>query len=188
MVAFSLHRLHWIWSNGLYILRSALLCPKESNRGAVRILEPCLTVILLPNVDPHCFHALFLGTMNSLSGKSVLSLCRQTTKSIRLLANSTPSSIPLGHGLTRPLLVVQRVCHSAANSKPGSIRTKKRGYDITRNPHLNKVMSLQAKKACKPHCLYICVLRQSWVLLLWSESFSVMHQRMRKGLIKLKVW
>ncbi|CAF88690.1 unnamed protein product, partial [Tetraodon nigroviridis] len=31
-----------------------------------------------------------------------------------------------------------RVCHSGTASE-GSVRTKKRGYDITRNPHLNKV-------------------------------------------------
>ena len=31
-----------------------------------------------------------------------------------------------------------RVCHSGTNRK-ASVNTKKRGYDITRNPHLNKV-------------------------------------------------
>lgn len=96
------------------------------------------------DVWPHCFHALSLGNMNSLSGKGVLSLCRQTTNSLRVLANSTPSALPPGHGLTRSLVGAQRVCHSAASSKPSSIRTKKRGYDITRNPHLNKVISLHA--------------------------------------------
>lgn len=95
---------------------------------------------------PHSFHVLSLGNMNTLSGKSVLSLCIRTTNSIRVLASCTPSALPLGYGLTRPLLGVERVCHSAANSNPSSIRTKKRGYDITRNPHLNKVTSYRSKK------------------------------------------
>lgn len=31
-----------------------------------------------------------------------------------------------------------RICHSGTSRKPG-VNTKKRGYDITRNPYLNKV-------------------------------------------------
>uniref|UniRef100_A0A8C2L9Z6 Malic enzyme n=1 Tax=Cyprinus carpio TaxID=7962 RepID=A0A8C2L9Z6_CYPCA len=61
--------------------------------------------------------------MNSLSGKSALALCR---------VFSSPLSLP-------PAIVgAVRVCHSGVNSK-GTVFTKKRGYDITRNPDLNKV-------------------------------------------------
>uniref|UniRef100_A0A673LBZ1 malate dehydrogenase (oxaloacetate-decarboxylating) (NADP(+)) n=1 Tax=Sinocyclocheilus rhinocerous TaxID=307959 RepID=A0A673LBZ1_9TELE len=63
--------------------------------------------------------------MNSLSGKSVLALCR---------VFSSPLSLP-------PAIVgAVRVCHSGVNSK-GTVFTKKRGYDITRNPDLNKGMA-----------------------------------------------
>uniref|UniRef100_A0A672PZT4 Malic enzyme n=1 Tax=Sinocyclocheilus grahami TaxID=75366 RepID=A0A672PZT4_SINGR len=61
--------------------------------------------------------------MNSLSGNSVLALCR---------VFSSPLALP-------PAIIgAVRVCHSGVNSK-GTVFTKKRGYDITRNPHLNKV-------------------------------------------------
>uniref|UniRef100_A0A8C2BQN4 Malic enzyme n=1 Tax=Cyprinus carpio TaxID=7962 RepID=A0A8C2BQN4_CYPCA len=63
--------------------------------------------------------------MNSLSGKSALALCR---------VFSSPLSLP-------PAIVgAVRVCHSGVNSK-GTVFTKKRGYDITRNPDLNKGMA-----------------------------------------------
>uniref|UniRef100_A0A8C2HXX8 Malic enzyme n=1 Tax=Cyprinus carpio TaxID=7962 RepID=A0A8C2HXX8_CYPCA len=65
------------------------------------------------------------GIMNSLSGKSVLALCR---------VFSSPLSLPAA------MVGAVRVCHSGVNSK-GTVFTKKRGYDITRNPHLNKGMA-----------------------------------------------
>uniref|UniRef100_A0A8C4GXD2 Malic enzyme n=1 Tax=Dicentrarchus labrax TaxID=13489 RepID=A0A8C4GXD2_DICLA len=72
--------------------------------------------------------------MNSLSGRAALSLCRRTAAGgMRVLAGSPGH--PAG-GLTASLRAV-RVCHSGTNRK-GSVSTKKRGYDITRNPHLNK--------------------------------------------------
>lgn len=73
----------------------------------------------------------FAGIMNSLSGKSVLALCR---------VFSSPLSLP-------PAIVgAVRVCHTGVNSK-GTVFTKKRGYDITRNPHLNKVSILSAQNS-----------------------------------------
>lgn len=137
--------LRWLWSNIFYPLCGALLCPTDRNWDAALGIALGLTMMYGWYVGLHSFlSSLSLGNMNSLSGKSVLSLCRRTTNSIRVLANSTPSSTPLGHGLTRSLLGAQRVCHSATNNKTSSIRTKKRGYDITRNPQLNKVMSYNA--------------------------------------------
>ncbi|TRY59302.1 hypothetical protein DNTS_033542 [Danionella cerebrum] len=63
--------------------------------------------------------------MNSLPGKSVLTLCR---------VFSSPLSLP-------PAIVgAVRVCHTGVSSK-GTVFTRKRGYDITRNPHLNKGMA-----------------------------------------------
>uniref|UniRef100_A0A8C2HV48 Malic enzyme n=1 Tax=Cyprinus carpio TaxID=7962 RepID=A0A8C2HV48_CYPCA len=47
---------------------------------------------------------------------------------------------PKGAGPGRALGRAVRVCHSGVNSK-GTVFTKKRGYDITRNPHLNKGMA-----------------------------------------------
>lgn len=104
-------------------------------------MQPKDDYICVCNFYLRFFHSFLFRIMNSLSGKTVLSLCRRTTTSTRVLANSTSLALPFGHGVTRSLLGAQRVCHSAANSKPSSIGTKKRGYDITRNPHLNKVMS-----------------------------------------------
>uniref|UniRef100_A0A8C7QYV4 Malic enzyme n=1 Tax=Oncorhynchus mykiss TaxID=8022 RepID=A0A8C7QYV4_ONCMY len=48
-----------------------------------------------------------------------------------------------GHPVTMAratCLEAVRVCHSVSSCK-GSVNTKKRGYDITRNPHLNKGMA-----------------------------------------------
>ncbi|CAB1415161.1 unnamed protein product [Pleuronectes platessa] len=77
------------------------------------------------------------GRMNSLPGRAALSLCRRTAAGgLRVLAGSPghPSgSLPAD----RASFQAVRVCHSGKTRK-GSISTKKRGYDITRNPHLNK--------------------------------------------------
>lgn len=69
--------------------------------------------------------------MNSLSGKSVLALCR---------VFSSPLS------LSPAIVGAVRVCHTGVNSK-GTVFTKKRGYDITRNPHLNKVSIFSAQNS-----------------------------------------
>lgn len=78
----------------------------------------------------------FAGSMNSLPRKAALWLCRRTSPAggLRLLAASP------GHPSGAPAASVPpvRVCHSGT-SPGGIVRTKKRGYDITRNPHLNKV-------------------------------------------------
>ncbi|XP_019749980.1 NADP-dependent malic enzyme, mitochondrial-like [Hippocampus comes] len=62
--------------------------------------------------------------MNSLTGRAALHLCRRT-------------AVVAAGGF--PFQAV-RVCHGGESSK-GSVSTKKRGYDITRNPHLNKGMA-----------------------------------------------
>ncbi|GLD46052.1 NADP-dependent malic enzyme-like protein [Lates japonicus] len=79
--------------------------------------------------------------MNSLPTRAALSLCRRTaTGGMRVLAGSPghPAGILPAD---RATFQAVRVCHSGANRKT-SVSTKKRGYDITRNPHLNKVSSL----------------------------------------------
>nr|XP_020504408.1 NADP-dependent malic enzyme, mitochondrial [Labrus bergylta] len=77
--------------------------------------------------------------MNSLPGRAALSLCRRTASAggMGVFAGSP------GHhagGMPADCLQAVRVCHSGTGNKP-SISTKKRGYDITRNPHLNKGMA-----------------------------------------------
>ncbi|KAG9271082.1 NADP-dependent malic enzyme-like [Astyanax mexicanus] len=75
--------------------------------------------------------------MNSISGKSVLALCRRTSGALW----SLPSPPPAALSAATPLLFGGlRVCHSGGSTRP-SVNTKKRGYDITRNPHLNKGMA-----------------------------------------------
>ncbi|KAK6292485.1 hypothetical protein J4Q44_G00370690 [Coregonus suidteri] len=79
----------------------------------------------------------FSGNMNSLTGRSVSLGRRMTAGTMRVLAGAT------GHPDTvarATCLEAVRVCHSGSSRK-GSVNTKKRGYDITRNPHLNKGMA-----------------------------------------------
>uniref|UniRef100_A0AAQ5Z8K5 Malic enzyme n=2 Tax=Amphiprion TaxID=80969 RepID=A0AAQ5Z8K5_AMPOC len=73
--------------------------------------------------------------MNSLPGRAALSLCRQG--GMRVFAGSP--GLPAG-GLPadRASFQAARVDHSRSGR---SVSTKKRGYDITRNPHLNKGMA-----------------------------------------------
>ncbi|KTF79304.1 hypothetical protein cypCar_00039832, partial [Cyprinus carpio] len=87
--------------------------------------DSCRTAFGLNLVKQKQVDKLFSGIMNSLSGKSVLALCR---------VFSSPLSLPAA------MVGAVRVCHSGVNSK-GTVFTKKRGYDITRNPHLNKGMA-----------------------------------------------
>lgn len=76
--------------------------------------------------------------MNSLPGRAALSLCRRTAAGgMKLLAGS-PAHPAAGLAASIPAV---RVCHSGPSSK-SSVSTKKRGYDITRNPQLNKVRAL----------------------------------------------
>lgn len=78
------------------------------------------------------------GSMNSLPGRAALSLCRRTAAGgMKLLAGS-PAHPAAGLAASVPAV---RVCHSGPSSK-SSVNTKKRGYDITRNPQLNKVRAL----------------------------------------------
>lgn len=69
-------------------------------------------------------------SLSSDTMNSALSLCRRSVAAgpgLRLLAGSP--GLPAG---------AVRVCHSGPNRR-SSVSTKKRGYDITRNPQLNKV-------------------------------------------------
>lgn len=84
---------------------------------SVSLYDPSLSVSLSPSLSS--------DTMNS-----ALSLCRRSVTAgpgLRLLAGSP--GLPAG---------AVRVCHSGPNRR-SSVSTKKRGYDITRNPQLNKV-------------------------------------------------
>ncbi|TNN60887.1 NADP-dependent malic enzyme, mitochondrial [Liparis tanakae] len=79
--------------------------------------------------------------MNSLPGRAAMSLCLRRTAAggMRVFAGS--SGHPAGGvPAARASLQAVRVCHSGTSQK-GSVSTKKRGYDITRNPHLNKGMA-----------------------------------------------
>lgn len=101
--------------------------------------------VLQANSNVSCSTELFFafsvsaGRMNSLPGKAALSLCRRAAAGgMRVLV--APPGRPTGGAAQadRAALQAVRVCHSGTNQK-GSVYTKKRGYDITRNPHLNKV-------------------------------------------------
>ncbi|KAI4805405.1 hypothetical protein KUCAC02_010022 [Chaenocephalus aceratus] len=74
--------------------------------------------------------------MNSLPGRAALSLCRRSAAAggMRVLSPGLQAA-----GMPASVQAV-RVCHSGTSPK-GSVSTKKRGYDITRNPHLNKGMA-----------------------------------------------
>ncbi|XP_071003806.1 NADP-dependent malic enzyme, mitochondrial-like isoform X3 [Oncorhynchus clarkii lewisi] len=75
--------------------------------------------------------------MNSLPGRSV-SLCRIcTVGAMRVLVGAPGHPVTMARATC---LETVRVCHSVSSCK-GSVNTKKRGYDITRNPHLNKGMA-----------------------------------------------
>uniref|UniRef100_A0A668SYV1 Malic enzyme N-terminal domain-containing protein n=1 Tax=Oreochromis aureus TaxID=47969 RepID=A0A668SYV1_OREAU len=77
--------------------------------------------------------------MNSLPGRAALSLCRRTaTGGMMRVLSGAPAAGVLS--ADRASFQAVRVCHSGTSRKP-SVNTKKRGYDITRNPHLNKGMA-----------------------------------------------
>lgn len=82
-----------------------------------RVIHSMSSVSLLPS-----------GSMNSLPGRAALSLCRRTATGGMIGVLSAD----------RASFQAVRVCHSGTSHKP-SVNTKKRGYDITRNPYLNKV-------------------------------------------------
>lgn len=78
--------------------------------------------------------------MNSLPGRAALSLCRRTAAGgmrVFIGAQGHPTG---GMPADKACFQAVRVCHSGTGRK--SVSTKKRGYDITRNPHLNKVSLL----------------------------------------------
>lgn len=87
-------------------------------------------------------------SMNSLPGRAALSLCRSTAAGgMRVFAGSPgrpAGAVPVDGASLRAV----RVCHSGT-SRQGSTTTKKRGYDITRNPHLNKVSPATARYALR---------------------------------------
>ncbi|XP_068122873.1 NADP-dependent malic enzyme, mitochondrial [Hyperolius riggenbachi] len=77
--------------------------------------------------------------MNSLIGKHILSTGgRRASCALRV-----PSCLPPVRNPRRPTWDLVRVCHagSGAESLATVQSIKKRGYDITRNPHLNKGMA-----------------------------------------------
>uniref|UniRef100_A0A3Q1JHG6 Malic enzyme n=1 Tax=Anabas testudineus TaxID=64144 RepID=A0A3Q1JHG6_ANATE len=79
--------------------------------------------------------------MNSLPGRAAVLLCRRSAAG-GMGVFSGSSGHPAGVlPADRASGSAVRVCHSGTSRK-GSVSTKKRGYDITRNPHLNKVGSL----------------------------------------------
>ncbi|XP_033984641.1 NADP-dependent malic enzyme, mitochondrial [Trematomus bernacchii] len=80
--------------------------------------------------------------MNSLPGRAALSLCRRSAAAggMRVLSGSPVLSPGLQAAGMPASVQAVRVCHSGTSPK-ASVTTKKRGYDITRNPHLNKGMA-----------------------------------------------
>ncbi|KAK2905934.1 hypothetical protein Q8A73_009877 [Channa argus] len=82
----------------------------------------------------------FTGSMNSLPGRAALLLCRRTAAGGMGVLGGSSLHPAGGLPADRASFQAVRVCHSGTNRK-SSVSTKKRGYDITRNPHLNKGMA-----------------------------------------------
>uniref|UniRef100_A0A672GRQ3 Malic enzyme n=1 Tax=Salarias fasciatus TaxID=181472 RepID=A0A672GRQ3_SALFA len=78
--------------------------------------------------------------MNSLPGRAALSLGRRAAAGGMGLLTGSPGHPPVAATGGRASLQAMRLCQSGPGRK-GSVSTKKRGYDITRNPHLNKGMA-----------------------------------------------
>ncbi|KAJ8410526.1 hypothetical protein AAFF_G00194300 [Aldrovandia affinis] len=88
------------------------------------------------------WNASYPGNMNTLPRKGVLALYRNATNCV-VKTLSSHTGHPAGLSTSRACLGGVRVCHSGTghSKNKSSISTKKRGYDITRNPHLNKGMA-----------------------------------------------
>ncbi|MGH0135159.1 UNVERIFIED_CONTAM: hypothetical protein FKN15_001099 [Acipenser sinensis] len=69
--------------------------------------------------------------INTLPNKNMLSFCKTATNNLMKIL-SRNAGFPSVRPTSRAALRMARASHS------GIVPTKKRGYDITRNPHLNK--------------------------------------------------
>ncbi|KPP60383.1 hypothetical protein Z043_121624, partial [Scleropages formosus] len=110
--------------------------------------------------------------MNSLAGRSVLSLCRQAAggPAVKTLMNQGQRAVR-ATGLAPASL-----CHSGAGQQR-AINVKKRGYDVTRNPHLNKFLGCLLSPADERMMLSRSTApiegmsRKSWKLE-WQQDFE----------------
>ncbi|KAJ8350871.1 hypothetical protein SKAU_G00260010 [Synaphobranchus kaupii] len=127
------------------------------------------------------------GTMNTLPRKSVLALCRNTsTCVVKILSGRTGH--PAARSPSTACLGAVRVCHTGTgNSKnKNSVSTKKRGYDITRNPHLNKGMAftLEERLQLGIHGLLPpCFLTQDVQVLRVMKSYEIRSNPLDKYIL-----
>ncbi|XP_036396294.1 NADP-dependent malic enzyme, mitochondrial [Megalops cyprinoides] len=122
--------------------------------------------------------------MNTLPRKSVLALCRNATSCVVKILSSH-AGYPAARATSGAYLGGVRVCHNGTGRKT-SVSTKKRGYDITRNPHLNKGMAftLEERQQLGIHGLLPpCFLTQDVQVLRVMKSYETRSNPLDKYIL-----
>ncbi|XP_005995203.1 NADP-dependent malic enzyme, mitochondrial isoform X1 [Latimeria chalumnae] len=126
--------------------------------------------------------------MNTLLGRSVvLPLGGRAASSLVKMVSSWNSPLSLLRIASRGSLGLVRVCHTGPTR---SVSIKKRGYDITRNPHLNKGMAftLEERLQLGIHGLLPpCFLSQDVQVLRVMESYETKNSDLDKYILLMSL-